>query len=146
MGMTASSSRKQPEPQINITPLVDIVLVVLIIFMVVTPAMNEGEHIELPELTMADEEKKDLHPLEVTMALNGNVLVEKKPIEADRLEETLQGLHEKKPEAVVMLNADARLDYKKVRETFKSLQDIGFKGVALKVAERKKAGSSSAAH
>jgi biopolymer transport protein TolR len=139
MGMTAGKSgpKKQPEPEINVTPLVDIVLVLLIIFMVVTPAMNEGEHIELPELTKTDEKKKDLNPIEVTMAYNGRVLVNKQAIEPKMLLSTVTTLHQEKPDAVVMLNADARLDYKIVRDTFKEFQDLGFQGVSLKVAERK---------
>ena len=138
MGMTSSTGRKkQPEPEINVTPLVDIVLVLLIIFMVVTPAMNEGEHIELPELTKTDEKKKDLNPIEVTMAKNGRVLVEKREIDRSMLVATVTSLHEEKPDAIVMLNADARLEYKIVRDAFKELQDVGFQGVSLKVAERK---------
>ncbi len=139
MGMTASigARKKQPEPEINVTPLVDIVLVLLIIFMVVTPAMNEGEHIELPELTKADEKKKDLNPIEVTMAYNGRVLVNKNAIDPSKLLPTVTDLHKEKPEAIVLLNADARLDYKIVRDTFKQLQTVGFSGVSLKVAERK---------
>ncbi len=143
MAMTSSSGqKKQPEPEINVTPLVDIVLVLLIIFMVVTPAMNEGEHIELPEISKTDEKKKDLNPIEVTMAFNGRVLVNKKPIERQLLASTVTSLHDEKPDAIVMLNADARLEYQTVRDAFKELQDVGFKGVSLKVAERK--GASSA--
>ena len=139
MGMTIKSGakKKQPEPEINVTPLVDIVLVLLIIFMVVTPAMNEGEHIELPELTKTDEKKKDLNPIEVTMAYNGRMLVNKQAIEPSNMLSTVKALHQEKPDAVVMLNADARLDYKIVRDAFKELQDVGFQGVSLKVAERK---------
>lgn len=139
MGMTISTSakKKQPEPEINVTPLVDIVLVLLIIFMVVTPAMNEGEHIELPALTKTDEKKKDLNPIEVTMAYNGRMLVNKQVIEPSNMVSTVKALHQEKPDAVVMLNADARLDYKLVRDAFKELQDLGFQGVSLKVAERK---------
>ncbi len=148
MGMTASSGgrKKQPEPEINVTPLVDIVLVLLIIFMVVTPAMNEGEHIELPKLAKTDEKKKDLNPIEVTMAYNGRVLLNKQAIDRKDLVAKVTGLHEEKPDAVVMLNADARLDYKLVREAFKELQDVGFQGVSLKVAERKGGGTVAAAH
>lgn len=145
MGMTAGGgSKKQPEPEINVTPLVDIVLVLLIIFMVVTPAMNEGEHIELPKLAKTDEKKKDLNPIEVTMAFNGKVLVEKKVIQRGEMVEKLKVLHDEKPEAIIMLNADARLEYKIVRDAFKDLQDIGFSGVSLKVAEKK--GAAEAAH
>lgn len=130
------ASAEQPKPDINVTPLVDIVLVLLIIFMVVTPAMDEGEHIELPQLLKTDEKKKDLNPIEVTMAFNGRVLVDKSPIEPSSLSSKLTALQEENPDAIVMLNADARLNYKTVRDTFKTLQDIGFAGVSLKVAER----------
>jgi len=131
------ASGAQPKPDINVTPLVDIVLVLLIIFMVVTPAMDEGEHIELPQLLKTDEKKKDLNPIEVTMALNGKVLVDKKPIDPSALLSTLTAMQKENPDAIVMINADARLNYKIVRDTFKTLQDIGFPGVSLKVAERK---------
>jgi biopolymer transport protein TolR len=130
-------SKKQPEPEINVTPLVDVVLVLLIIFMVVTPAMDQGEQIELPKLTKTDEKKKDLNPIEITMALNGKLLVDKKVIDPANFEETMSELHRKDEEAVVMLNADARLDYGAVRDAFKTLQNIGFLGVSLKVEERK---------
>jgi biopolymer transport protein ExbD len=144
MAMTAASrSKKQPEPEINVTPLVDIVLVLLIIFMVVTPAMNEGEHIELPKLTKTDEKKKDLNPIEVTMAFNGRVLVDKQVIESKEMVPRLTKLRDEKPDAIVMLNADSRLNYKIVRDAFKDLQNIGFEGVSLKVAEKKGAAASA---
>ncbi len=148
MGMTASSaSGKQPKPDINVTPLVDIVLVLLIIFMVVTPAMDEGEHVELPEISIVDEQKeKGINPIEITMAFNGNVLVDKQRIELKELKDKMKALHVEKPDSVVLLNADARLHYKVVRDTFKSLQDIGFKGVSLKVAEKKAVATASNAH
>lgn len=131
------SAKQQPRPEINVTPLVDVVLVLLIIFMVVTPAMDQGEQIELPKLSKADEKKKDLNPIEVTMALNGKFLVDKKNIEPKDFESALTKIHLDEKDAVVMLNADARLDYVAVRDTFKILQDIGFLGVSLKVEERK---------
>ncbi len=138
MASRAKKSKEQPRPDINVTPLVDVVLVLLIIFMVVTPAMEEGEHIELPQLSKADEKKKDMHPIEVTLAHSGRVLIDKKVTDPALLEPTLRALHAKDTEARVLLTADARLKYHVVRETFKTMQDIGFSGVSLKVAERKK--------
>ncbi|HXS18858.1 MAG TPA: biopolymer transporter ExbD, partial [Polyangiaceae bacterium] len=63
--------------------------------------------------------------------------VNKSAIDPSKLLPTVTDLHKEKPEAIVMLNADARLDYKIVRDTFKQLQAVGFSGVSLKVAERK---------
>jgi biopolymer transport protein TolR len=131
----AGRSAALPEPDINVTPLVDVVLVLLIIFMVVTPAMEEGEHIELPQVMKADV-KRNTSPIEVTMGMSGKVLVEKKFIPAADFEKVLTECHRKDPEAKVMLNADGRLGYGVVRSAFKKLQDIGFSGVSLKIVEK----------
>lgn len=129
--------KKQPEPEMNVTPLVDVVLVLLIIFMVITPALNEGEPIELPALAMPDPKPKDLHPIDVVLAASGRVLLEERPIEAGELEAEVRRLHLAGPDRTLLLKADARLDYGKVRDTFARLQSVGFKGVSLKVTERK---------
>ena len=138
----ASGSKKQPEPEMNVTPLVDVVLVLLIIFMVIAPALNDGEHVELPKLLMAEKEK-DLNPIDVVIALNGKVLVDKETIDASQLKGRLKELHQADSERHLMLKADERMEYKKVRTIFAELQDIGFKGVSLKVMEKKAAAGGS---
>jgi biopolymer transport protein ExbD/biopolymer transport protein TolR len=137
----ASNSKKQPEPEINVTPLVDVVLVLLIIFMVIAPALNEGEHVELPNVLQADPKPKDMNPIDVTIAMSGNVVVDKQPIPPNTLEATLQRLHAEDPERHLLLKTDERLPYEQVRKNFAMLQNIGFKGVSLKVLEKKPAGS-----
>lgn len=134
----ASGPKKQPEPEMNVTPLVDVVLVLLIIFMVITPALNDGEHVELPSLAMPDPKPKDMHPIDVVLAYNGRVLVDANPVEPSALKAEVKKLHDEDPERNLLLKADARMDYAKVRDTFAKLQDIGFKGVSLKVTEKKK--------
>lgn len=140
MGMSAPSKRSKglPSPEMNITPLVDVVLVLLIIFMVVTPAISEGEAVELPEILNV--EKKKGEPLEVTIAANGATLVAKQPIAEGQLEAAMQKLFVEDPERRVLLNADSKLPYSDVRKTFKLMQEIGFKGVSLKVLQKKKEG------
>jgi len=136
MGMSAKRGHtKLPEPEINVTPLVDIVLVLLIIFMVVTPAMAEGEHIELPKIMAVEAKPKDLHPMELTLALNGRVLLEKEEVKAADLDAKLKALHTADPEKHIRLNADKRLPYKKIRDAMKKLQEVGFSGVSIKVEE-----------
>ncbi|OQX69209.1 MAG: hypothetical protein B6A08_05850 [Sorangiineae bacterium NIC37A_2] len=132
-----SGPKKLPEPEMNVTPLVDVVLVLLIIFMVITPALSEGEPIELPAFAMPDPKPKDLHPIDVVLAPSGRVLVEERPIDPGELEAEVRRLHTAEPERTLLLKADARLDYGKVRDTFARLQTVGFKGVSLKVTERK---------
>jgi biopolymer transport protein TolR len=129
-------------PEINITPLVDVVLVLLIIFMVVTPALNEGANIELPKVMTPDPKTKYINPIEVTIAPDGTTVVEKETIKLSQLKGKLVELHGKDPERALMLKSDQGMRWGKMREAFFDLQDIGFKGVLLKVTEKKTPGSA----
>ena len=144
MGATLQANKsKGASPEINITPLVDVVLVLLIIFMVVTPALNEGAQIELPKVFMPDAKQKDLHPIEVTIAPDGTTVVEKQNISLRDLKATLIQLHEKDPARSLMLKSDEGMKWGKMRTTFGDLQNIGFKGVLLKVVVKKTAGAAA---
>jgi biopolymer transport protein TolR len=133
---------KGATPEINITPLVDVVLVLLIIFMVVTPALNEGAQIELPKVLTPDPKTKYINPIEVTIAPDGTTVVEKETIELAQLKSKLVALHQKDPERALMLKSDVGMKWGKMREAFFDLQDIGFKGVLLKVTEKKTPGKA----
>ncbi|MDX2054922.1 MAG: biopolymer transporter ExbD [Polyangiaceae bacterium] len=127
----------------NVTPLVDVVLVLLIIFMVIAPALNEGEHIELPSIFQPDPKPKDMNPIDVAMAYGGKYLVDKQVLDESGVRPLLVKLHAADPERNVMLKTDERIPYKKVRENLAMLQKIGFPGVSLKVMERKAGGGAS---
>lgn len=138
---------KGASPEINITPLVDVVLVLLIIFMVVTPAINEGAQIELPKVLSPDLKTKYVNPIEVTIAPDGTTVVEKETIQLAQLKPKLVSLHAKDGERALMLKSDQTMRWGKMRSLFFDLQDIGFKGVLLKVTEKKtgKPGEAAAA-
>jgi biopolymer transport protein ExbD/biopolymer transport protein TolR len=140
MGLKSSAAGNQPLPDINVTPLVDVVLVLLIIFMVITPALVDGEQIELPAIVQADPKPRDLHPIEVTIAPNGIVVLEDEHIDPNSLRSKVEVLHSQDPKRALLLKSDGKMPYKRVRETFAMLQGIGFKGVALKVTEKKQSG------
>jgi biopolymer transport protein TolR len=127
-------------PEINITPLVDVVLVLLIIFMVVTPALNEGAQIELPKVLTPDPKTKYINPIEVTIAPDGTTVVDKETIQLSQLKPKLIALHAKDTERALMLKSDQGMTWGKMRGAFFDLQDIGFKGVLLKVTEKKTPG------
>jgi biopolymer transport protein TolR len=138
MGVALSSKKaKGASPDINITPLVDVVLVLLIIFMVVTPAINEGAQIELPKVLTPDPKTKYTNPIEVTIAPDGTTVCEKETIQLSQLKPKLVALHAKDPERALMLKSDQLMKWGKMRNAFFDLQDVGFKGVLLKVTERK---------
>jgi biopolymer transport protein TolR len=134
---TTKATKGGATPEINITPLVDVVLVLLIIFMVVTPALNEGAQIELPRVVTPDPKTKYINPIEVTIAPDGTTVVGKETIELSQLKRTLIELHAKDGDRALMLKSDQGMRWGKMREAFFDLQDIGFKGVLLKVTEKK---------
>jgi biopolymer transport protein TolR len=131
------SSQKQPEPDINVTPLVDVMLVLLIIFMVVTPALNQGDTIQLPEILQVDKHPKDMDPIELTLGTQGSMTLQDSSITLSELKTELVAMHEAQPNRKLMLVADARLPYRRIRETFAVVQGVGFRGVALKTIQKK---------
>jgi biopolymer transport protein TolR len=140
--LSEKNSRRQLEPAINVTPLVDVMLVLLIIFMVITPTLAEGADIDLPSVLSVDKTPKDLEPIDVALLKDGTMLLDKAPIEASRLEARLRELHAGDQSRRAMIKADNVVPYKRVRETFALLQRIGFRGVALRVVQRKDPGAS----
>lgn len=129
-----------PTPDINVTPLVDIVLVLLIIFMVVTPALAQGEATQLPEAAKIDKVPKDVDPIKLIMAANGVLLLNGKKTSAAELPDRLKELHAKNADRQLLLNTDAKIPYVKVREMLALLQNLGFKGVSLKVQPKREGG------
>lgn len=148
--MTSTGKRKRkkpvrgesPKPDINVTPLVDIVLVLLIIFMVVTPALAQGEAIQLPEVLKIDKVAKDMDPIKLVMGANGSLLLNGKRVGREELGEKLKKLNTQNPNRQLLLNLDAKIRYVHVRETLALIQNVGgFKGVSLKVQPKKAEGA-----
>jgi biopolymer transport protein TolR len=122
-------------PDINVTPLVDVVLVLLIIFMVVTPQMEAGVSVTLPSIRNPDQGNGSLEPTTVTLTKDGKFYFEKEERTVEALMTELKALHDAKPDNRVVLKADKDLEYGKVRELFKACQDMGFPGVSLQVID-----------
>jgi biopolymer transport protein TolR len=132
-----SQSRNQILPEINVTPLVDVVLVLLIIFMVIAPQLEAGEAVELPGIKNVDEKAK-LDAFTLTVTVSGRYLLEKEPIDESALHAALTAAHEKEPDKRMVLKADRGVKYDKMRSLFAEARDIGFHGVALMVDEKAK--------
>jgi biopolymer transport protein ExbD/biopolymer transport protein TolR len=138
-----SSARRKHHatPEINVTPLVDVVLVLLIIFMVIAPALEHGERVELPGILQPDKDQKGkLDPITVTVGRGGAVYVEKTPVTIEALPAQLADIHAREPDRRVVLKGDGMLDYQKVRDVFAVVQNAGFSGVSLQVQKRGSAG------
>jgi biopolymer transport protein TolR len=129
-------SRKLPEPEINITPLVDVVLVLLIIFMVIGPSLEHGERVELPSILRPDKvQKKD--PITVTVGAGGKLFYEKEAVDDAALKEKLRALHDEQPDKRVVLKGDSAVGYARIRDVFAMAQDTGHTAIALVASKRK---------
>ena len=121
--------------EINVTPLVDVVLVLLIIFMVVTPMLHRGVHVQLPE-TKNHEKKQDTgEQLVVTIRGDGAVFIETDKIQGDQLVDRVK--HELKKSRPVHVRADKSVEYKVVREVLEKIHDAGAQNVGMGTEEQK---------
>jgi biopolymer transport protein ExbD/biopolymer transport protein TolR len=121
---------------INVTPLVDVVLVLLIIFMVMAPHMRQGPgpQIDLPETAKPKEQGSPARIL-VTLDERGVLWIEDQKIEPERFGDDLRAAAAKQKEPKVVVQADAKLPFGDVRQTMLAIEQAGFPGVAL-VSER----------
>ena len=115
---------------INVTPFVDVMLVLLVIFMVTAPLLQQGIPIELPK-TQSEGLKSDDEPLVVTVKQDGQVLVQSAEVELKQLETKLESIFASRGDREVFLRADARVDYGTVARTLAALRKAGATGIGM---------------
>ncbi len=129
--------KTRPAPQMNVTPLVDVVLVLLIIFMVVIPAMNQEDDIELPSIVHADEDPKSkTDPLTLSLSRNGEIVLDKRRVPAEQVSQELAAIHRQDSTRRILLRADKDVPYGRMRALFALCHQVGFPGVSLRVHEK----------
>lgn len=135
MAMGGGSS-SGPKNAINVTPLIDVVLVLLIIFMVVTPMLQRGKDVKLPQATKINDESKDKDPLIVSLTVDKRVYIESDEATEDNFAEKLKASlsHENKK---ILLKGDERLSYGDVRRIMNKMREAGAKNVSIGVEEKK---------
>ncbi len=119
-----------PLAEINVTPLVDVMLVLLIIFMVAAPMMMVGVPIQLPR-TSAPTVQPSRPPLIVSMTQDGKVFVRADEVAADALSQRLDALHDEDAEATVYIRADRGIPYGDVMRVMGRVTQAGFTRVSL---------------
>ncbi len=132
---------QEVKSQINVTPLVDVCLVLLIIFMVVTPMLQKGIDVALPETKVPEKMPENSKQLTISIKQDGSVFVSQNWVPDDQVAAQLKGIHDQSPDKAVVLKGDRRLKYKKVREVMKLINEAGFSRVGL-VVEKVKTGTS----
>ena len=149
--MTGSHSRAQRaagvQPEMNVTPLVDVVLVLLIIFMVVAPRMDQDVQVNLPGIFNPDPEvDASSEPLKVSVDQAGEFYIGEQKLDLDGAIQELSARHAEDPLRRLMLRADSKLTYGQVRQILSRSQEVGFPGVSLMVGEKNRPAATAAAH
>ncbi|MCI0571460.1 MAG: biopolymer transporter ExbD [Myxococcaceae bacterium] len=133
MGLSAGSGRSGVKSEINVTPLVDVVLVLLIIFMVVTPMMQRGRDVKLPSASNASEGSRG-DPLVLSVSADRGTYVESERF-MDDAELRTRLAHElrARPERKLLLKADRELSCGDIRRVVELAQASGARGMAFGV-------------
>jgi len=117
--------------EINVTPMVDVALVLLIVFMVAAPLLTAGVPMELPETEAAPLPQEEREPFTVQIGPDGAVYVEDVAVPRGGLAQRLAAVAAERKEDRVYLRADRALDYGRVMEVMTALQTGGFRSIAL---------------
>ena len=125
-------ARRVPMSEINVTPMVDVMLVLLIIFMITAPLLVSGVPVDLPD-SNAGALKQDNTPVQVSVDAAGQTFVDEQPIAGDALAAKLTAIREARAgdEPRVYVRADSKLDYGRVMQVVGEVNAAGFKKVAL---------------
>lgn len=141
MGMSSSHERigqaggrsraYRPMFEINVTPFVDVMLVLLVVFMITAPLLTAGVPVDLPKSeakAIADEDQK---PLEISLTKDGDIFIGETEVKRDRLVSLMQAMTNNDPERRIFLRGDQGLSYGKIMDVLGTLNGAGFRKVAL---------------
>ncbi len=116
--------------QINITPLVDVMLVLLVIFMVTAPMMQQGIGVELPRVA-AQPLNSEVEQLAVVISRDGRVQLNNTPLGVDELNQKLSAIVQSQPDCKVALRADKNVPYGKLAEVMAAIRNAGVKKIGM---------------
>ena len=141
-GKGRPGSRYRPMADINVTPLVDVMLVLLVVFMVTAPLLTVGVPVDLPQ-TQAPPINEPKEPTVITVNKEGDIYIQDGVVAEDGLVAKLQAVTNSNPDAVLYVRGDKDINYGKVLEVMSLISNAGFHKVSL-VAEAPKGGTPAA--
>jgi len=123
-------ARRRAMAEINVTPFVDVMLVLLIVFMVTAPLLTVGVPVDLPK-TRAQTLGQEREPLSVTVKRDGHIYLQNTPIEEDALVERLTAIAANGYDQRIFVRGDKSVDYGRVMEVMGLLSAAGFTHIGL---------------
>src|SRR5271170_4154869 len=127
--------------EINVTPLVDVMLVLLVVFMVAAPLLTVGVPVDLPQ-TQAPPINEPKEPLVITVNREGIIFIQEATVPVEALVERLQSITGSNPDAVLYVRGDKEINYGRILEVMSLVSSAGFRKVSL-VAEAPKTNAAA---
>lgn len=124
-------SKSKPMSEINITPFVDVMLVLLIIFMVAAPLLTVGVPVELPKTAANALPTEEEEPLTVTVEASGDLSIQNTPVAAGDLIGRLRAIAAERTSDKIFLRADGSVAYEQVVQVMGALNSAGFSNIGL---------------
>ena len=139
MAFSSGNDSGGPMAEINVTPLVDVMLVLLIIFMITTPLMNHKVKVKLPEVVVdKKEERQKIPPITISVTEAGALFLNDEPTTKQAIESRLSVEAQKQPQPPVQIRGDKTTPYRMVSEVVKVAQQQGIAKVGFITTPPKK--------
>ena len=130
MAFKLNRSSKEPMSEINVTPFVDVMLVLLIIFMVTAPLLTVGVQVDLPE-SSADSLPEEAEPLTLTINSKGEIFIQESKVEYEKIIAKVLAVSKNRTDTRIYVRGDKTINYGRVLEIMGLLSGSGFTKVAL---------------
>lgn len=135
MGAKVGGKKGGAMADINVTPLVDVVLVLLIIFMVVTPMLSSGVDVDLPKVKTAEEEKDMGQHMVISVRNDGAVFVDRDQVTVETIAAVVEQTRQNRP---LLIKGDSAVQYEQVRKVMDALHTLPGTDTMLLAAEKLK--------
>ncbi len=116
---------------INVTPLVDVCLVLLIIFMVVTPMLQKGVPVNLPVTEEPERTPDTEKQLQISVKSDGTVYLGSTVVRKEQVQSELETIHQRTPDREIAVKGDRKVKYGAVIDVLKACREVGFNNVGL---------------
>ena len=140
MSMDLGGAKGGVKADINVTPLVDVMLVLLIIMMLITPMLNQGVAMRLPQATNSADKPTTQDITSVSVGKDGSLYVNSKPVSEGEMASKITEALENKKEKVVYIKADEEALYSAVMTAMDQLHQAGIEDIALITEHRRTSG------
>ena len=139
MAMDVGGAKGGVKSDINVTPLCDVMLVLLIIMMIVAPLLQQGVSVKLPEAANTSDKPETQDQTVIAIARDKTMYLNAKPVQESELATRINELLESKKEKIVLIKADEEVEYSAVMAAMDQLRQAGIEDIGL-VTDPKRAG------